>query len=102
TDPTFIGSGIPSAIRPATSRMVPCVVVNNNVTELGLVDIQSNGNFTLYRAITTSGAPVPSASAFSHSNSKGLPDDWMTFYPKGRGGPRRPRQFAPLAAATAG
>lgn len=81
-DPTFIGSGIPSAIRPSTSRMAPCIVINNNVPELGFVNIQNNGNFTLYRALTTSGAPVPSASAFSHSNSKGLPDDWMIVYPK--------------------
>jgi hypothetical protein len=37
-----------------------------------MVTIQSGGNFSLQRALTATGAPVPNTSAFVHTNSKSI------------------------------
>jgi len=74
-------TGLPSALRPANNIVVPTTIVNNGLSSVGMVTINSSGVITFTTLSDVSGI-VQAINGFVTSGSKGLPVGWTCVYPK--------------------
>lgn len=69
-------TGVPAAIWPASSRIVPCTVRDNSVSNVaGAVKIQTS-TLTFYKLSTA----TYDAAAFTAANNKGIDAEWSATY----------------------
>ena len=81
---TWDAGSIPAAIRPSGNIQVPCLVVDNNITKGGIVQINSGGGATFFLQSVSGSHIVLDAAGFATSGSpnKGLAAGWTIVYPK--------------------
>lgn len=76
-------TNLPSAIRPGTIRIVPCMVTDNGSAKLGATQIETGGDITFSLFIADTGVSDNIfVSTFTPSGTKGLPSGWLVVYSK--------------------
>ncbi len=75
-------TGIPIALRPTTSRRVPCWVRNESKFTCALAEIDSSGVITFYAPDNTGNTTNPfwSFTTFGNTGTKGLENGWQLGY----------------------
>lgn len=64
---TFIGSGVPTAIRPSVEFRAPIIVQDNGTVQMGSIAVSTGGSIVIYSSVA--------GANFATSGSSGLPFD---------------------------
>ena len=69
---TFLGTGIPTAIRPPVELRVPIIIQDNGTVQMGSIAVSTGGSIVIYS--------TPAGGNFATSGSSGIPFDTHISY----------------------
>jgi hypothetical protein len=72
-------TGLPSALQPVGTQIVPCSLEDNSANVLGAATVSAGGTITFSRSVVSGTAVTLSATGFTASATKGLNETQFTY-----------------------